>query len=170
MDSTMSDIAAQDASGITETAVAVRVSVVDDNDEFVALMEDLLGGRFRVTGILPRTITEFSATDPDLVFVDVFVRNDHALGGWELIDLARRDRRLRNVPIILCTGEVGPDLVDCRACLTCISWLSHSIWTCWRGPCGAPWRPRMTRMADDTGGRPEDGTDRAESEAARPGE
>ena len=73
-------------------------------------MDDLLGHRFRVSGILPRTITELSATDPDLVFVDVFVRNDDALGGWELIDLARRDPRLRDVPIILCTGEIGPDL------------------------------------------------------------
>jgi CheY-like chemotaxis protein len=110
MDSTMSGIAAWDASEKAEVLDSVRVTVVDDNDEFVALMEDLLGDRFRVTGILPRTITELSATDPDLVFVDVFVRNDHALGGWELIDLARHDPVLRDVPIILCTGAIGPDL------------------------------------------------------------
>ncbi len=110
MDSTMSGSTAWVASELADAAAFVRVTVVDDNDEFVALMEDLLGDRFRVTGILPRSIAELSATDPELVFVDVFVRNDDALGGWELIDLARRDPRLREVPIILCTGEIGPDL------------------------------------------------------------
>jgi CheY-like chemotaxis protein len=116
MDSTISGSTAiagstaWDASEMVDASEFVRVTVVDDDDEFVALMEDLLGHRFRVTGILPRTITELSATDPELVFVDVFVRNDDVLGGWDLIDLARRDPRLRGVPIILCTGEIGPDL------------------------------------------------------------
>ncbi len=110
MDSTMRGSRAWDASEMADSSAFVRVTVVDDDNEFVALMEDLLGERFRVTGILPRSITELSATDPELVFVDVFVRNDDALGGWELIDLARRDPRLREVPIILCTGEIGPDL------------------------------------------------------------
>ena len=40
----------------------------------------------------------------------VFIRNDDALGGWVLINLARRDPRLRQVPIILCTGGIGTDL------------------------------------------------------------
>ena len=110
MDSTMSGRTAWDASEMAGAAELVRVTVVDDNDEFVALMEDLLGDRFRVTGILPRTITELSVTDPELVFVDVFVRNGDALGGRRLIDLARRDPMLREVPIILCTGVIGPDL------------------------------------------------------------
>ena len=120
---------------------SVRVTVVDDNDEFVALMDDLLVVRFRVSGILPRTITELSATDPDLVFVDVFVRNDDALGGWERIDLARRDPRLRDVPFILCTARSGPISIDCQASPTCISLPSHSTWTCSRAPCGTRWWP-----------------------------
>jgi CheY-like chemotaxis protein len=110
MDSTISSGVAPRASETAAASESVRVTVVDDNDDFVSLMEDLLGDSFRVTGILPRTITELSATDPDLVFVDVFVRNGDAVGGWDLIDLARRDLRLRDVPIILCTGEIGPGL------------------------------------------------------------
>ena len=110
MDSTILGGMAPDVSETAAASQFVRVTVVDDNEDFVSLIEDLLGDRFSVTGILPRTITELSATDPDLVFVDVFVRNDDAVGGWELIDLARRDIRLRDVPIILCTGEIGPRL------------------------------------------------------------
>jgi len=110
MDSTMSGTMAWNASERAHTSEFVRVTVVDDNHAFVALLADLLGDRFRVTGILPRTISELAATDPELVFVDVFIRNDDALGGRVLIDLARRDPRLREVPIILCTGAIGPDL------------------------------------------------------------
>jgi CheY-like chemotaxis protein len=88
----------------------VRVTIVDDSEEFVALMGDVLGQRFGVTGLVPRTIDELAATDPQLVFVDAFVRDDGLLGGWELIDRARRDPRLREVPVILCTGEIEPHL------------------------------------------------------------
>ena len=58
MDSTMSGTMAWNASEKAHTSEFVRVTVVDDNHAFVALLADLLGDRFRVTGILPRTISE----------------------------------------------------------------------------------------------------------------
>jgi CheY-like chemotaxis protein len=81
------------------------VTVVDDSEVFVALMSEVLGERFQVTGLQPRTVADLSETDPVLVFVDLFARDDGVLRGWELIEQARQDPRLRYVPMILCTGD-----------------------------------------------------------------
>ena len=125
---------------MADAAELVRVTVVDDNDEFVALMADLPWDRFRVTGILPRTIAELSATDPELVFVDVFVRNGDALGGSRADRPGPSRSDAPEGPIILCTGEIGPDL-DRLAQLPGVHLLAKPFdLDVWRAPCGGRWR------------------------------
>jgi CheY-like chemotaxis protein len=109
----VSGISARDVaevSGAHASAHATRITVVDDSDDFIGLMEDVLGDRFDVTGILPRSIDEIAATAPEILLVDLFVRNDGVLGGEELVGQSRRHRLLREVPIIVCTGARGADL------------------------------------------------------------
>jgi CheY-like chemotaxis protein len=88
-----------------------RVTVVDDNDEFVAVLADVLRGRYDVTSIRPQSIADISATVPELMLIDALPgqQDGGTLTGWQLVEHARNDDGLRNVPIILCTGQIGLD-------------------------------------------------------------
>ena len=45
-------------------------------------------------------------TRPDLLIVDLVLRNDGThLSGWELVLLSRLHRQLRDVPLIVCSGD-----------------------------------------------------------------
>jgi DNA-binding response OmpR family regulator len=84
-----------------------RITVVNDNPEFLDLMaaildEDAGYGVSLVNGETA-TIAEIAATEPDLIIVDLLLGG---ASGWELVALARADARLVGVPVIICSADI----------------------------------------------------------------
>jgi len=90
-------------------STARRVTIIDDSPEFVAMISEVLGDAYAVTGIQPQSLDEIARTRPDLLMVDLNPRHEERLTGWHAIEQVRNDGELREVPIILCTGHVGSD-------------------------------------------------------------
>jgi CheY-like chemotaxis protein len=93
-----------------------RVSVVNDNPEFLELMQDILEGDHydvsiingeRISGIEP-----IRATHPELLIVDLRLLQP-TITGWDIAKQVRADPELARIPMILCTG--APDEVRERA-------------------------------------------------------
>ena len=84
-----------------------RVSVINDNPEFLELMSAILDedAGYAVTTVTGEsaTIDEIAEADPDLMIVDLLLGG---ASGWELVALARADTRLSGVPIIICSADV----------------------------------------------------------------
>lgn len=87
-----------------------RVTVIDDSEEFLALMQDVLSTLgHEMAGFLAvkASIEEIVDSNPQLLVVDLRLQDKpQEMSGWELIILARSHRHLRDVPIILCTADV----------------------------------------------------------------
>lgn len=86
-----------------------RVTAITDSPEFLDLMREILTGEghqmegLDAAGISVQGMVE---TDPRLLIVDVRLEGrPPGISGWELIVLARSQRELLDVPIILCTSD-----------------------------------------------------------------
>jgi CheY-like chemotaxis protein len=96
-----------------------RITVVDDNQEFLDLLRDLFGEFFEVSTVARvASVNDVADTAPDILIVDLHSSETTGrLTGPQLVGLARRHRSLRRVPIIVCTGDVtgimrrGDDLI-----------------------------------------------------------
>jgi DNA-binding response OmpR family regulator len=92
----------------TMAAPRHRISVVNDNPEFLELMTDILdgdGGYEVMTFEDPTTsVDDLAASNPDVVIVDLLLGG---ASGWEIVALSRADDRLATVPIILCSADVA---------------------------------------------------------------
>ena len=87
-----------------------RITVVNDNPEFLELMDALLeeGSGYDVTTIDGDTITDVEPirrSRPDLLIIDLRLRRD-GLAGWDVLLAVRGDLELRQLPVILCTGDL----------------------------------------------------------------
>jgi CheY-like chemotaxis protein len=84
-----------------------RISVVNDNPDFLALMSAILdeeaGYDVRLFSGERTTLDEMAAAQPDLIIVDLLLGG---ASGWELVTLARADERLADVPIIVASADV----------------------------------------------------------------
>jgi DNA-binding response OmpR family regulator len=84
-----------------------RISVVNDNAEFLDLMAAILDEDAGYDVSLFKgefvEISELAASDPDLIIVDLLLGG---ASGWEIVTLARSDGRLAHVPIIVCSADV----------------------------------------------------------------
>ena len=84
-----------------------RISVVNDNPDFLALMSALLDEEAGYDVTLfngeRTTMAELAAARPDLIIVDLLLGG---ASGWELVTLARADERLADVPIIVASADV----------------------------------------------------------------
>ena len=84
-----------------------RISVVNDNAEFLDLMAAILDEDAGYDVSLFKgevvEISELAASDPDLIIVDLLLGG---ASGWEIVTLARSDERLADVPIIVCSADV----------------------------------------------------------------
>ena len=84
-----------------------RISVVNDNAEFLDLMAAILveDAGYDVSLFKGEfvEISELAASDPDLIIVDLLLGG---ASGWEIVTLARSDQRLADVPIIVCSADV----------------------------------------------------------------
>jgi CheY-like chemotaxis protein len=86
----------------------LRISVINDNPEFLELMGDILGedSGFAVTlhDGEETGVDAVREADPDLIIVDLLLGG---ASGWELVTLSRADPTLAEVPIIVCTADVA---------------------------------------------------------------
>jgi CheY-like chemotaxis protein len=87
-----------------------RITVINDNPEFLELMNALLekNAGYDVTtidGDLIKDIEPIRRSRPDLLVIDLRLRRD-GLAGWDILLAIRRDAELAELPIILCTGDL----------------------------------------------------------------
>lgn len=87
-----------------------RITVVNDNPEFLELMHALLeeNSGYDVTTIDGDTIHDVEPirqSHPDLLVIDLRWRRD-GLAGWDILLAVRGDAELSQLPIILCTGDL----------------------------------------------------------------
>jgi CheY-like chemotaxis protein len=85
-----------------------RISVVNDNPEFLELMSAILDEEsgYAVTLFDGETtsVAEIAAADPNLVIVDLLLGG---ASGWEIVALTRADERLADRPILVCSADVS---------------------------------------------------------------
>ena len=84
-----------------------RISVVNDNPDFLELMSDILdddaGYKVTLFNGETTTIDELVASAPDLIIVDLLLGG---ASGWEIVTLSRADERLAQTPIVVCSADV----------------------------------------------------------------
>ena len=85
-----------------------RISVLNDNADFLELMTAILdedaGYAVTVFSGEDTSIDQLAESDPDLIIIDLLLGG---ASGWEIVTLARADRRLAGVPIIVCSADVN---------------------------------------------------------------
>jgi CheY-like chemotaxis protein len=85
-----------------------RVTVVNDNAEFLELVNDILeGDQYDTTlidGDRPDTIALIRSSEPDLLMIDVRlgVDGDH---GWEIAQEVRAHQEFAGLPVLLCSAD-----------------------------------------------------------------
>ena len=87
-----------------------RITVINDNPEFLELMNSLLekNAGYDVTTIDGDEILDIEPirrSRPDLLVIDLRLRRD-GLAGWDILLAIRQDAELEQLPIILCTGDL----------------------------------------------------------------
>jgi CheY-like chemotaxis protein len=91
---------------MTETA-RPRISVVNDNPDFLELMSAILDDDAGYDVTLfdgeNTSIAELVASRPDLVIVDLVLGG---ASGWEIVTLTRAEPKLADLPIIICSADV----------------------------------------------------------------
>lgn len=91
---------------MTETA-RPRISVVNDNPDFLELMSAILdedaGYEVTLFDGEKTSIAELVGSRPDLVIVDLVLGG---ASGWEIVTLTRAEPELAEVPIIICSADV----------------------------------------------------------------
>lgn len=84
-----------------------RITVVDDSPELLSLFGDVL----RVDGVElslfngSTSLQDIEESVPDLLVMELRLAAD-GLSGLDMIRLVRRHRRLRRLPIIVCSGAL----------------------------------------------------------------
>ena len=85
-----------------------RISVVNDNPDFLELMSAILDEDAGYAVTLHHgeemPLAELVEARPDLIVMDLLLGQ---ASGWELIALARADDRLRDVPVIVCSADIA---------------------------------------------------------------
>ena len=85
-----------------------RVTVVNDNPEFLDLVHDILeGDRYETTmidGDRPGVLDIIRSSRPDLLMIDVRlgVEGDH---GWEIAQEVRGESQFTELPVLLCSAD-----------------------------------------------------------------
>ena len=85
-----------------------RISVLNDNPEFLELMSAILdedaGYEVTLFNEEATSVDELAASKPDLIIVDLLLGG---ASGWEIVALSRADERLAHIPIVVCSADVG---------------------------------------------------------------
>jgi CheY-like chemotaxis protein len=93
---------------LTPSRARPRISVINDNPEFLELMGDILGddSGFQVTlhDGEDTKLEDVRTATPDLIIVDLLLGG---ASGWEFVTMARADPELADTPIVICTADVA---------------------------------------------------------------
>lgn len=86
-----------------------RITVVNDNPEFLALMEEVLEDeRYETTtidGDRDDALDLVRGSRPELLILDLRLSSE-GLRGWDLAQEIRRDRRFEDLPVLLCSADL----------------------------------------------------------------
>lgn len=90
------------------SAMRPRISVINDNPEFLELMSAILdedaGYEVTLFNGEETSISEIAESRPDLIVVDLLLGG---ASGWEIVTLSRAHDQLAQVPIIVCSADVA---------------------------------------------------------------
>ena len=85
-----------------------RITVVNDNPEFLALMQDLLQDATYpatlIDGDRPNAVELIEAAEPHVLIIDLRMGSQE-LHGWEILKEVRKRPALRSLPTVICTGD-----------------------------------------------------------------
>src|SRR5918995_3191351 len=87
-----------------------RVTVVNDNPEFLDLVHDILeDDRYEATkidGDRRDALELIRASRPDLLMIDIRM-GANELHGWRVAQELRRDPRFDGLPVLICSGDLA---------------------------------------------------------------
>lgn len=85
-----------------------RVTVVNDNPEFLALIDDLLKledyETTLVDGDQGEVLARIRASRPDVLMIDLHLGSE-GLRGWDIAQEVRADHDLQGTPILICSAD-----------------------------------------------------------------
>lgn len=86
-----------------------RITVVNDNPDFLALVADILETDEYVTtlldGDMPDALERVRASNPDVLMIDLRMGSDR-LHGWEIAQEVRSDPALAGLPVLVCSADL----------------------------------------------------------------
>lgn len=86
-----------------------RVTVVNDNPEFLALVQDILqDDRYEATtidGDRPDALDAVRESRPDLLMIDLRMGTD-GLHGWGIAQQVRAEPDFAGLPVLICSADV----------------------------------------------------------------
>lgn len=86
-----------------------RVTVVNDNAEFLELVRDILeDDRYETTtidGDRPDALDEVRASRPDLLMIDLRMGSE-GLHGWDIAQQVRAEPDFVGLPVLICSADV----------------------------------------------------------------
>jgi CheY-like chemotaxis protein len=87
-----------------------RITVVNDNPEFLDLVHDILeDDRYEATtidGDRQDALELIRASRPDLLMIDIRMGTE-TLHGWRLAQELHRDPRFDELPVLVCSGDLA---------------------------------------------------------------
>lgn len=85
-----------------------RISVLNDNPEFLELMTEILADDlgYQVTTFenAATSVDALADSRPELIIVDLLLAG---ASGWEIVMRSRADARLAAVPIVICSADAA---------------------------------------------------------------
>ena len=86
-----------------------RVTVVNDNPEFLDLVRDILEDEryeaITIDGDRDDALEAVRASRPDLLMIDLRMGSDE-LHGWDIAQRIRREPDLDGLPVLICSADV----------------------------------------------------------------
>ena len=87
-----------------------RITLIDDHDDFRAVLSELLTeDGYEVTALSGdrTTLEEIAATQPSLLILDLILPGGpDQMSGWDYLKLMRAHRILQSVPVLVCSGDL----------------------------------------------------------------
>jgi CheY-like chemotaxis protein len=86
-----------------------RVTVVNDNPEFLELVRDILeDDRYdtvTIDGDLPDALEAVRASKPDLLMIDLRMGTE-VMHGWDIAQEVRAEPDFKELPVLVCSADV----------------------------------------------------------------